>query len=71
MYLIHMLYGTLIKQGSMLKGGINYILWVLNYVSGGQGGDINEPWGVWVSSLGLVLSQWFGSFAAWMQELCL
>ena len=49
----------LIKHGSALEGGINYILWLLIYVLGGQGGSIYEILDEWVSTLGLGLSQWF------------
>ena len=44
MYLMHILYGTLIKHGSWLKGCINYMLWVLIYGVGGKGGDNNAHW---------------------------
>ena len=53
MYWIHILHGTLIRLGSVLNGDINYTMRVLKYVNGGQCGDINEPWKLWPSSLGL------------------
>ena len=53
MYSIHILHGTLIRLGYMLKGDINYTMWVLKYVNGGHGGDINALWKSWPSILGL------------------
>ena len=60
MYSMHTLHGTLIRLGFVLKGDMNYTIWVLKYVNGGQGGDINAPWKLWPSSLGLGLLHWFG-----------
>ena len=59
MYSIHItgfIYWMLIKLGSALQGDIKYMLWVFIYVIGVQGGDINDLWDAWVSSLGLGLS---------------
>ena len=53
MYSIHILHGTLVILGSVLKGDINYTMWVSKYVNGGHGGDINAPWMLWPSSLGI------------------
>ena len=71
MYALHILHDTFIKHGSLLKGCINYMLWVLIFVNGGQGGDINAPGDTWVLRLGLGIPQWFGSFATWLRELYL
>ena len=64
MYLMHILYGMLIKHGSWLKGCINYMLWVLIYVVGGKGGDINAHWNAQASRLRLGILCLFGSFEA-------
>ena len=73
-YVIHML-GFIccmaIKSCSALGGDMNYIHWVLIFGNGGQGGEFNVLGKVWVSSLGLGLAQWFGSFAKWIHELCI
>ena len=71
-YSIHIMgimHCTLFEHG--LKCGMNYTLWKLIYVNGGQGGDLNALWNVWASSLGLGLLRQFGSVAAWLRKLCL
>ena len=73
-YTIHMLgfmYCMVKKHCTALWGDMNYILWVLILSNGGQGGKFNVLWKAWVSSLGLGLAQWFGSFAKWLCEICL
>ena len=69
--MLWIIYSMVIKRSSLLEGGMNYILWVLIYGIGGQGGDINELWDAWVSSLAIGLAQWFGSFETWLRELYL
>ena len=73
-YLIHMLgfiCCMVFKCGSTLGDGMNYILWVLICSNGGQGGELNVYGKSWVSSLGLGLARWLGSFATLLREFCL
>ena len=70
MYSIHILHGTLVRLGSMLKGDINYTMWVMKYVNGGHSGDLNVPLKSKPSILGLALALVW-SFVAGMCELCL
>ena len=73
-YTIHML-GFICckvnKHCSALWGDMNYILWVFILSNGVQGGEFNEIWKIWVSSLGIGLARWFRSFVKWLCELCL
>ena len=71
MSLMNILHGMLIKHGSLLKGCINYMLWIFIYVIGGQGGDINTHWNGRASRLGLGLLCWVGPLASWMLEIFL
>ena len=59
------------KHGTTLWGDMNYILWVSIFGNGGQGGAFNVNGEMSVSSLGIVLAQWFGSFEKWSHELYL
>ena len=54
--MLWIIYAMVIKRSSLLEGGMNYILWVLIYGNGGQGGNINDLWDVWVSMSGLVVA---------------
>ena len=50
---------------------MNYILWVLICSNGGEGGELNAHGKSQVSSLGLGLARWLGSFATGLRELCI
>ena len=57
-YSLHILHGMLIKHG--LNGVMNYTIWVWKYVSGGYSGDINAPWKMSPSILGIGILHSFG-----------